>query len=297
MARIRTYKPDFLRHELLQDLETKNPGKYPMFVFLGLWSVCDKQGVFPWKPRSLKLDIYPFLDFDMEETLQILIDAGFIRRFIGKEDEETYGHVINFEKHQRISGDEAKNPSKYPPPNEESIEKHGRSKVEAQKKEERSSQESGKGKEREREREKEKERRDDFSFSEGLNQKLSDFSERLEKLRENYNTLKIGPPFKKMAITLNPAESSDLMKIMQVYPDDISIKAMENYAQIKKSPEYDPGGCVYHGFVSFMVRGVEKYCDEARPFETFRKKTSGPSPPKNKHWDHDFDISRPKEVI
>jgi hypothetical protein len=117
MAEVRTYKPDFLRHELLQDLETKNPGKYPMFVFLGLWSVCDKQGVFPWRPKILKLDIYPFLDFDMEKTLKILLDAGFITRFIAFEgDQEIYGHVINFEKHQRITDDEERRPPKYPPP-------------------------------------------------------------------------------------------------------------------------------------------------------------------------------------
>jgi hypothetical protein len=146
MARIRTFKPDFLRHELLQDIEAKNPGKYPMFVFLGLWSVCDKQGVFAWKPRSLKLDIYPFLDYDMEETLQILIDEGFIRKFVADEDGETYGHVINFERHQRINGDEAKNPPKYPSPPEETSEKQERSNTEAGEKQERSGEENGKGK-------------------------------------------------------------------------------------------------------------------------------------------------------
>jgi hypothetical protein len=157
MARIRTFKPDFFRHELLQEIEAKNPGKYPMFVFLGLWSVCDKQGVFSWKPRSLKLDIYPFLDYDMEETLQILIDEGFIRKFVAKEDGQTYGHDITFERHQRINGDEAKNPPKYPSPQEETPEKQERSNTEAGEKQERSGEENGKGKERERERERERE--------------------------------------------------------------------------------------------------------------------------------------------
>jgi hypothetical protein len=146
MARIRTYKPDFLRHELLQELESNNLGKYPMFVFLGLWSVCDKQGVFPWKPKSLKLDIYPFLDFDMEETLQILLDADFIRKFTAEEDEEVYGYVVNFEKHQRINGDEAKNPAKYPAPQNEALKKQERSNQEASPKHERSMEDNGKGK-------------------------------------------------------------------------------------------------------------------------------------------------------
>jgi hypothetical protein len=146
MARIRTYKPEFLRHELLQELEMKNQGKYPMFVFLGLWSVCDKQGVFPWKPKSLKLDIYPFLEFDMEETLLILKEAGFIRRFVSKEDGEVYGHVINFEKHQRINGNEAKDPAKYPNPEEASGKQSG-STEEALGKQEGSIEDHGKGKE------------------------------------------------------------------------------------------------------------------------------------------------------
>jgi hypothetical protein len=67
------------------------------------------------------------------------------------------------------------------------------------------------------------------------------------------------------------------MNIMRVYPDDVSLKAMENYAKIANAPEYNPGGCVYHGFVSFMIRGVEKYCDEAMPFEAFKNR--GRSPP------------------
>ena len=75
MARIRTVKPDFFRDEDLQDLERANPGKYTMLVFEGLWGHCDKNGNFEWKPRTLKLDILPFLDFDMADTLEVLRDG------------------------------------------------------------------------------------------------------------------------------------------------------------------------------------------------------------------------------
>jgi hypothetical protein len=139
---------------------------------------------------------------------------------------------------------------------------------------------TGKGKERKGKERKGKE--GTFSLSENLNPNLTDFSQRLEILTGRYNDLKIGPPFKKTAVNLNSSESSDLLKIMQIYQDDVSLKAMENYAKITNSPEYDPCGCVYHGFISFMIRGVEKYCDEANPFEIFRKKmTSGAGPPKS----------------
>lgn len=112
MARIRSIKPEFFRHEGLQDLEAANPGSYVMLVFAGLWGHCDKAGRFVWKPRTLKLDVLPFLDFDMEATLAILEAAGFVRRYFveGKE----YGAVPTFETHQRISGKEAQEPEKHP---------------------------------------------------------------------------------------------------------------------------------------------------------------------------------------
>lgn len=91
MTRIRTVKPEFFRHEALQDLEIANPGKYPMMVFEALWGHCDSKGRFEWKPRMLKLDILPFLAFDMAETLSILDAGGMVRRYSvgGKE----YGDI------------------------------------------------------------------------------------------------------------------------------------------------------------------------------------------------------------
>ena len=126
MARIRTVKPDFFRHEALQDLEIANPGAYPMMVFEGLWGHCDNKGRFEWKPRMLKLDILPFLPFDMATTLGILELAGMVRRYTvdGKE----YGEVPTFEKHQRLSGKELTEGEKYPEPQE----KHSEAEVKQQ---------------------------------------------------------------------------------------------------------------------------------------------------------------------
>jgi hypothetical protein len=117
MARIRTVKPDFFTHEELQDLESKHPGKYPMFVFQGLWTISDSKGRFKYKPRSIKLQVLPFLDFDMAETLTILEQAGYIQVY--EVDGEQYGLVKTFEKHQRITGKEATEGEKYPPPTSE----------------------------------------------------------------------------------------------------------------------------------------------------------------------------------
>lgn len=114
MARIRTVKPDFFRHELLQDLEITYPGKCPMLVFAGLWGHCDKAGRFLWRPRTLKLDILPFVQFEMADTLGILEKAGLIERYTVGEQE--YGWIPTFTDHQRIGGKEAQEGEKYPPP-------------------------------------------------------------------------------------------------------------------------------------------------------------------------------------
>lgn len=114
MARIRTIKPEFFRHEALQDLEIANPGMYPMMVFEALWGHCDSKGRFEWKPRMLKLDILPFLPFDMAKTLEILERAKMLHRYAvdGKE----YGEIETFEKHQRLSGKELTEGEKFPSP-------------------------------------------------------------------------------------------------------------------------------------------------------------------------------------
>lgn len=122
MARIRTIKPEFFRHEGLQDLERDNPGACVMLVFAGLWGHCDKGGVFEWKPRTLKLDILPFLDFDMAETLALLTQAGLITRYAA--DGKEYGLVPTFAEHQRIGGKEAQEPEKHPRSNGEASGKH-----------------------------------------------------------------------------------------------------------------------------------------------------------------------------
>ena len=112
MARIRSIKPEFFIDEDLQDLEASNLGAYCMLVFAGLWGHCSKDGVFEYKPRTLKLSILPFITFNMVDTLALLEGAGFIRRFC-VEDKE-YGFVPSFEKHQRISGKEAQYSPKLP---------------------------------------------------------------------------------------------------------------------------------------------------------------------------------------
>ena len=144
MARIRTIKPEFFRHEGLQDL-----GAEPMLVFAGLWTQCDSQGRFIWAPRQLKLDILPFMPFDMAQVLVKLEAAGFVKRYTA--NGKTYGVVPTFKDHQRLSGKEATEGVKYPDP---ICEQQG-SDGEATGKQQGSDGERQESQERERERERE----------------------------------------------------------------------------------------------------------------------------------------------
>lgn len=85
-----------------------------MLVFAGLFGHCDKQGVFLWSPAHLKLDILPFLPFEITETLSILLKSKLVVKFkaAGKE----YGYIPTFNIHQAIGGKEAQLPARFPIP-------------------------------------------------------------------------------------------------------------------------------------------------------------------------------------
>ncbi len=112
MARIRTVKPGFFRHEGLQDLARQH-GAEIMLVFEGLWTVSDSKGRFEWRPRTLKLDILPFLEFEMEAMLATLAGAAFVVKYTV--DGRDYGEIPTFLDHQRITGKEVTDGEKYPP--------------------------------------------------------------------------------------------------------------------------------------------------------------------------------------
>lgn len=103
MARIRTIKPEFFKHEelYLAEVETGLPLRA---AFPGLWCACDREGRFRWKPNVLKLDILPFDQLDFSRVLDALETRGFIVKYaVGK---ETYGFIPSFGKHQVINNRE-----------------------------------------------------------------------------------------------------------------------------------------------------------------------------------------------
>lgn len=111
MARIRTIKPEFFRHEELYEAEKES--KLPLRVaFAGLWTVADREGRFKWKPKQMKFDVLPWDDVDFNDVLDVLCSYGFIQKYTV--DENDYGFIPSFADHQVINNKESK--SKLPPP-------------------------------------------------------------------------------------------------------------------------------------------------------------------------------------
>jgi hypothetical protein len=116
MARIRSVKPEFFRHEGL--FEAEKATGFPLRVaFAGLWTAADREGRFRWSPRALKLDCLPYDDVDFSRVLDALVTRGFIVRY--RVDGNDYGLVPTFTKHQVINNRES--PSSLPEPDENNI--------------------------------------------------------------------------------------------------------------------------------------------------------------------------------
>lgn len=104
MARIRTIKPDFFRHEGLYEAEIKY-GLPLRIAFAGLWTACDRQGRFRWKPRALKLDVLPYDDLDFSRVLDALTTCGFVVRY--ENNGEDFGCIPSWSLHQIINNRES----------------------------------------------------------------------------------------------------------------------------------------------------------------------------------------------
>jgi hypothetical protein len=103
MARIRTVKPDLFRHEGLFEAEQET-GLPLRLAFIGLFTVADREGVFRWQPRQMKLDIMPYDNVDFSRVLDALATRHFIVRYACGDDE--YGLIPTFRKHQVINNRE-----------------------------------------------------------------------------------------------------------------------------------------------------------------------------------------------
>jgi hypothetical protein len=117
MARIRTIKPQFFRHEGLFDLEQET-GLPVRLAFAGLWTAADRDGRFKWAPRELKLDCLPFDECDFSRVLHALATRGHVVKYAL--DGREYGFIPSWKAHQIINNRESD--STLPDPDDCSIE-------------------------------------------------------------------------------------------------------------------------------------------------------------------------------
>lgn len=104
MARIRTVKPELFRHEALYEAEVKT-GLPLRLAYIGLFTACDRDGRFKWKPRALKLDVLPYDQTDFSRVLDALSTHGFIVKYTYEGDE--FGCIPSWLQHQVINNRES----------------------------------------------------------------------------------------------------------------------------------------------------------------------------------------------
>ena len=99
MARARNIKPGFFRNADLVELPVE-----ARLLFVGLWTLADREGRLEDRPKQIKMEIFPADCFDCDALLTSLAGTGMIERYeVGG---KRYLHVVNFTKHQNPHRDE-----------------------------------------------------------------------------------------------------------------------------------------------------------------------------------------------
>jgi hypothetical protein len=111
MHRKRSISSGIWENEVVQALSD------PAFkVWVGIWSVSDRNGVFPWRPRKWAMRFAPRNIHDAERLFQELLDGGLVEKF--EAEGEAYGFSVKWSRHQDPHIDE---PPVYPMPASENF--------------------------------------------------------------------------------------------------------------------------------------------------------------------------------
>lgn len=99
MARIRTIKPEFWKDEELSAL----PEITHMFA-AALLNYADDEGYFNANPALIKAELFPLREpsRNIHGMLSELSNIGYIKLYAGPKG-KTFGHVVNFEVHQKVN--------------------------------------------------------------------------------------------------------------------------------------------------------------------------------------------------
>lgn len=107
MARARNIKPGFFTNDELSELQP-----LARLLFIGLWTIADYKGCFEYKPKRLKVQLLPYDECDIEQLVSALDKSRFIS--IYSVQGQTFGKVLNFNKHQNPHKNEKEKGSDIP---------------------------------------------------------------------------------------------------------------------------------------------------------------------------------------
>lgn len=93
MARARNIKPGFFTNEQLVEL-----GFDRRLLFIGLWTLADREGRLEDRPKHIKMAIFPADDVNVDKALEELQSANLILRY--EAGAKHYIQVLTFLKHQ-----------------------------------------------------------------------------------------------------------------------------------------------------------------------------------------------------
>ena len=138
MKRTRQINPGFFTNDELADITPLG-----RLLFAGLWVIADREGRLEDRPKKIKAEILPYDNCDVDDLLNQLQNAGFIKRYKVDIPRTDQGNtmdtpkadvgiiqVVNFTKYQHPHRNESA--STLPPPTAESRMESGSAEVERQ---------------------------------------------------------------------------------------------------------------------------------------------------------------------
>ena len=82
MSRARNIKPGFFRNADLVELSIE-----ARLLFIGLWTIADREGRLEDRPKQIKMEIYPADSFDVNSLLDELAATDMLMRYEAEESD------------------------------------------------------------------------------------------------------------------------------------------------------------------------------------------------------------------
>jgi hypothetical protein len=102
-------------------------------------------------------------------------------------------------------------------------------------------------------------------------------------------------PVRKNFIHLRDDERREVLATFTYYSDDEIAAAIKTYAEMLKDDQYDIFA-PYASLIGFLRSGVEKYVDEAKPWDVFKKRSAAEASQEKIDWEKIREDLRAKEA-